>query len=81
MSSKLFRYLLENPGADFVAAFILALIVIAFVYPFDRDIAEKVANFAFFSLVAGVVLQALSLGRKEAETEVGQARREDGGIE
>ena len=64
---KLSRYLLENPGADFIAAFILALIVIAFIYPFHREIAEKVANFAFFSLVAGVVLQVLALRRKEAQ--------------
>ena len=66
-TSKLTGYLLENPGADFVAAFILALIVVAFVYPFDRYIADRVANFAFFSLVAGVVLQVLALRRKEAQ--------------
>ena len=61
---ELSRYLQENPGADFVAAFIVSLIVIALVYPFSRDIAEKIASFAFFSLVAGVILQALSMGRR-----------------
>lgn len=57
-----------------MAAFIVSLIVIALVYPFSNDIANKIANFAFFSLVAGVILQVLSLDRKEAETRVGQAR-------
>jgi hypothetical protein len=59
--SQLSGRLRENPGADFVVAFILALLIVAFAYPLDRDIADKIANFAFLSLVAGVALQILGL--------------------
>jgi hypothetical protein len=60
-TSQLSGRLRENPGADFIAAFILALIVVALVYPFDREVADKITNFAFLSLVAGVALQILGL--------------------
>ncbi len=63
-ASKISRHLRENPGADFVAAFIIALIIIALVYLFDVEIANELANFAFFTLVAGVVLQILALWRE-----------------
>jgi hypothetical protein len=62
--SQLSKHLQENPGADFVAAFIGALIVSAAVYAFDRQIAEKITEFAFFSLVTGVALQILALRRQ-----------------
>ena len=64
--SQLSKYLQENPGADFVVAFILALLIVALVYPLDRDIADKIVSFAFFSLVSGVVLQVLTLRQKDA---------------
>jgi len=54
-------YLRDNPGADFIAAFVVALIIAAFIYPFDQDIANGLTYFAFFSLLVGVVLQALTL--------------------
>jgi hypothetical protein len=53
----------ENPGADFIAAFIITLIIVALIYPITKDIANELTNFAFFSLVAGVILQALALRR------------------
>jgi len=58
--SQLSKRLRENPGADFLVAFILALLVVAVVYPLDRDIVDKIASFSFVSLVAGVVLQVLA---------------------
>ena len=61
--SRISLYIRENPGADFFAAFIVALIIVAFIYSFDEDIANELTNFAFFSLVAGVILQALALRR------------------
>ena len=59
--SRISLYIRENPGADFIAAFIVALIIVAFLYSFDETIANELTNFAFFSLVAGVILQALAL--------------------
>jgi hypothetical protein len=61
--SRVSDYLRENPGADFIAAFIIALVLAALIYPFGPDIANEIVNFAFFSLVAGVILQILSLRR------------------
>ena len=65
--SQLSKHLQENPGADFVVAFILALLIVALVYPLDGEIANKIASFAFLSLVAGVVLQVLALGRTSGQ--------------
>ena len=63
----------ENPGADFIAAFIAALILVAFIYPFVPDIANEIVNFAFFSLVAGVILQILSLRRSSKPSDQKEA--------
>ena len=63
--SRISLYLRDNPGADFIAAFIITLIIVALIYPYTEDIANELTNFAFFSLVAGVILQALSLRRKK----------------
>ena len=65
MGSRISQYIRENPGADFIAAFIVTMIIIALIYPLTQDIANELTNFAFFSLVAGVILQALALRRKE----------------
>ena len=65
--SRISLYIRENPGADFIAAFIVALIIVAFIYPFAEDIANELTNFAFFSLVVGVILQALALRRKKED--------------
>ena len=69
--SRFSLHIRENPGADFIAAFIVALIIVAFVYSFDKDIANELTNFAFFSLVAGVILQALAL-RRDKKIQVGR---------
>lgn len=68
MSPRISRYLHENPGADFIAAFIITLIIVALIYPFAADIANELTNFAFFSLVAGVILQTLTLRRNKKRT-------------
>jgi len=61
MGSRISRYVRENPGADFILAFIITLIIVALIYPFAEDIANELTNFGFFSLVAGVILQVLAL--------------------
>lgn len=66
--SRISLYIRENPGADFIAAFIVALIIVALIYPFAEDIANELTNFAFFSLVAGVILQALALRRDKEDS-------------
>jgi predicted ABC-type exoprotein transport system permease subunit len=66
--SRISLYIRENPGADFIAAFIVALIIVALIYPFTADIANELTNFAFFSLIAGVILQALALRRKKEDS-------------
>ncbi len=58
-------YLRENPGAVFILVFILALIVIAVVYPYDRSLADELATNAFYFLVVGVILQVVAVARKE----------------
>jgi len=61
MGSRISSYIRENPGADFILAFIIMLIIVALIYPFTPDLANELTNFAFFSLVVGVILQALTL--------------------
>ena len=63
MGSRISRYIRENPGADFIAAFLITLIIVALIYPITENIANELTNFAFFSLVAGVILQFLTLRR------------------
>ena len=67
--SRFLRYTLENPGADFVAAFIVALIIVAIIYPLNQDMANEIMNFAFFSLIIGVVLQVIALGLHRGDEE------------
>jgi hypothetical protein len=66
--SRISLYIRENPGADFIAAFIIMLLIVACVYPYDPDIADELTNFAFFSLVAGVILQVLALRRNKEDS-------------
>jgi uncharacterized membrane protein len=61
--SGITRYLRKNPGADFIVSFLLALMIVAFVYHFDRGLASEFANLALVSLMAGIILQGLSLRR------------------
>ena len=67
--SRISSYIRENPGADFIAAFIVTLIIVALIYPFTEDIANELTNFAFFSLVAGVILQVLALRNRREKSE------------
>jgi len=57
-------YLKENPGAIFILVFILALIVIAVIYPYDRALADELATNAFYFLVLGVLLQVVAVARE-----------------
>lgn len=66
--SRVRLYIQDNPGADFITAFILVLIIVAFIYPFDQDIANGLTDFAFFSLIAGVILQVLALLRNKKDS-------------
>ena len=59
IESKVVRFLRENPGADFIAAFLVALTLVAFIYPFDQVVANQIVDFAFFSLIAGIILEIL----------------------
>ena len=68
-------YVKENPGAFFILVFILALIVIAVIYTYDRALADELATNAFYFLVVGVLLQVVALARqKRSETETAPAQ-------
>jgi hypothetical protein len=58
-------YLKENPGAVFILVFILALIVIAVIYSYDRALADELATNAFYFLVVGVLLQVVAVARQK----------------
>ena len=52
------RYVRENWGAPFILGFMLLLMVAAvFLAVGSEWLASEVANYAYFALVAGVVLQ------------------------
>lgn len=54
-------YVRENPGSPFVAAFIALLISAAVSFSAGRgDLANELSIYAYFSLLAGVVLQAVA---------------------
>jgi len=67
--SKIYHYILQNPGGDFIAASVVTLIFAAFIYPFAQDIANEIVTFAFSSLAAGLLLQILSLRRDNKLTD------------
>jgi len=62
-------YVKENPGAFFILVFILALIVIAVIYTYDRALADELATNAFYFLVVGVLLQVIALARQKRSDE------------
>jgi len=62
-------YVKENPGAFFILVFILALIVIAVIYTYDRALADELATNAFYFLVVGVLLQVVALARQKRSEE------------
>ena len=54
-------YVRENPGSPFVVAFIVLLISAAVFFSTGRgDLASELSIYAYFSLLAGVVLQAVA---------------------
>jgi hypothetical protein len=61
---KIKRYIKEDWGLPFVGGFIILLLVAAvFLSSGLAAMAETVANFAYFALVVGVVLQIICLTR------------------
>ena len=56
-------YFRENWGFPFIAGFLLLLFSSAILLAASIDYAETIANFAYFSLVIGVVLQLVCLGK------------------
>jgi hypothetical protein len=62
---KVPTYLKENPGAPFILVFILALVVIAIIYSYDRALADELATNAFYFLVVGVLLQVIAVARQK----------------
>lgn len=58
------RYLRENPGAPFIVAFQMLLLVCAgLLISGSSGIANEVAVWAYYSLVVGLVLQLVSFVR------------------
>jgi len=55
------KYLKENPGAPFIIAFIAMLITCSILVAYKRiSSANKLAIYAFYSLVIGVALQLIA---------------------
>jgi heme/copper-type cytochrome/quinol oxidase subunit 4 len=58
LSSRVKRYVRKNWGAPFILGFMLLLVVAAFSLTTGLDaLADEVALYAYYALVAGVVLQ------------------------
>jgi hypothetical protein len=53
----------ENWGFPFIAGFLLLLFSSAILLAAGMDYAEQLANFAYFSLAAGVVLQLICFSK------------------
>ena len=67
---KIKRYFKKNPGAPFIIGFQLLLMGCAGLLIQEKSaIAEEVAIYAYFSLVAGVVLQLIAYVRHRNEAE------------
>jgi len=64
------RYFKNNPGAPFIIGFQLLLVVCAsLLIQGNSAMAEEVAIYAYFLLVAGVVLQLIAHVRHRNEAE------------
>ena len=60
-------YFMENWGFPFIAGFLILLFSSVMLLAAGMEYAEQIANFAYFSLVTGVVLQLIcfSTNRKK----------------
>jgi hypothetical protein len=56
-------YFSENWGFPFIAGFLLLLFSSAILLAAGIDYAEQIANFAYFSLLVGVVLQLICFSK------------------
>ncbi len=69
-------YVRENPGSPFVVAFIALLISAAASFSAGRgDLANELSVYAYFSLLAGVVLQAVAAVRRDRDGDAGARSR------
>lgn len=67
---KIKRYFKNNPGAPFIIGFQLLLMVCAgLLIQGNSAMADEVAIYAYFLLVAGVVLQLIAYIRHRNEAE------------
>jgi len=57
------EYLRRNPGAIPILVFVLTLIVVAVIYPYNRVLADELVTNAFYFLVVGIILQAIASAR------------------
>lgn len=75
LRQRIKRYLRENFGVPFVAGFQVLLLVCAGLLVYGNSgLANEVAVCAYYSLVAGIVLQLICFvryGKKQKETEEG----------
>lgn len=64
--NKCFHYLKKNPGSGFILVFMFLLAVCAFLLIHRREkIAEQVANWAYLSLVIGVIIKFVRMIREK----------------
>ena len=59
------EYLRKHPGAIPILVFILTLVVVAVIYPYNRVLADELITNAFYFLVVGVILQAIACARSK----------------
>ena len=60
------RYLKENPGAPFIVGFMALLLSCAVLLSMGRTPqADKTAEYAYYLLVTGVILQFISFVKEE----------------
>jgi len=68
------EYLKENPGSPLILAFILSLILAATIYPRNATLANDIITHTFLLLIAGVILQIITLARKGPEEDPANER-------
>ncbi len=59
-------FLIENPGTPFIAAFVFLLLASAVYFSAgNQNLANVLSEYAYYAILIGVVLQAISLRRKK----------------